>query len=306
MLMQTSDSGLEEAGAQGVPNADCDTPTQTSSELPQQPVQPPSYYIFVNNLGQTVIPPLPPLPPYAKREDCYYGLGWVIDVEFCKTFWPKYLKRELPVGSEEDSTVDSCIHTVMKSVPILSGHRAIYPWLITIDQPHLDKPMIPPPDPEFEGEVINDNYRLSMCFAFNVNWRTKNVRPSRKQYSRLKKIFEGTDMYQRAAPTIAHLKEVAEYVKRFGVSTKLYINPLNSLKESFYVGGILFSCLYVKKVKDIFAAGGRYDSLIKEQRPKIGGNVNRCPARQGINRTCINARGTRNARRCHGQSARAQ
>lgn len=80
-------------------------------------------------------------------------------------------------------------------------------------------------------------------------------------------------MYQRAAPTIAHLKEVAEYVKRFGVSTKLYINPLNSLKESFYVGGILFSCLYVKKVKDIFAAGGRYDSLIKEQRPKIGGNV---------------------------------
>lgn len=94
-----------------------------------------------------------------------------------------------------------------------------------------------------------------------------------KAFTRLKKIFEGTDMYQRAAPTIAHLKEVAEYMKRLGVSTKLYINPLNSLKESFYVGGILFSCLYVKKVKDIFAAGGRYDSLIKEQRPKIGGSV---------------------------------
>jgi translation initiation factor 2-alpha kinase 4 len=80
-------------------------------------------------------------------------------------------------------------------------------------------------------------------------------------------------MYQRAAPTIAHLKEVAEYSKRLGVSTKLYINPLNSLKESFYVGGILFSCLYDKKMKDVFAAGGRYDHLIKEQRPKIGGQV---------------------------------
>ncbi|KAG3181089.1 hypothetical protein PC129_g25400, partial [Phytophthora cactorum] len=30
-------------------------------------------------------------------------------------------------------------------------------------------------------------------------------------------------------------------------------------------------CLYDKKVKDVFAAGGRYDHLIKEQRPKMGG-----------------------------------
>lgn len=80
-------------------------------------------------------------------------------------------------------------------------------------------------------------------------------------------------MYQRAASTIAHLKEVAEYTKRLGVSTKLYINPLNSLKESFYVGGILFSCLYDRKMKDVFAGGGRYDHLIKEQRPKIGGQI---------------------------------
>lgn len=72
-------------------------------------------------------------------------------------------------------------------------------------------------------------------------------------------------MYQRAAPTIAHLKEVVEYTKRLKVSAKLYVNPLNSLKESFYTGGILFSCLHDKR-KDIFAAGGRYDHLIKEQR----------------------------------------
>lgn len=92
-----------------------------------------------------------------------------------------------------------------------------------------------------------------------------------KTFSKLKTIFEGSDMYQRASPTIAHLKEVAEYCKRLGVGTKIYVNPLNSLKEGFYVGGILFSCLYDKKVKDVFAAGGRYDHLIKEQRPKIGG-----------------------------------
>lgn len=92
-----------------------------------------------------------------------------------------------------------------------------------------------------------------------------------KTFSKLKTIFEGSDMYQRASSTIAHLKEVVEYLKRLGVHTKLYINPLNSLKEGFYTGGILFSCLYDKKSKDVFAAGGRYDSLIREQRPRIGG-----------------------------------
>ncbi|KAI5461476.1 anticodon binding domain of tRNAs-domain-containing protein [Mariannaea sp. PMI_226] len=93
-----------------------------------------------------------------------------------------------------------------------------------------------------------------------------------KTFSKLKTLFEGSDMFQRASSTIAHLKEVVEYTKRLQVGTKLYINPLNSLKENFYTGGILFSCLYDKKVKDAFvvAAGGRYDHLIKEQRPKTG------------------------------------
>lgn len=92
-----------------------------------------------------------------------------------------------------------------------------------------------------------------------------------KTFSKLKQLFEGSDMYQRASSTIAHLKEVVEYSKRFGVHTKIYINPLNSIKESFYTGGILFACLYDRKLKDVFAAGGRYDSLIKEQRPRTGG-----------------------------------
>lgn len=52
----------------------------------------------------------------------------------------------------------------------------------------------------------------------------------------------------------------------------MYVTPLNTLNEGFFPGGILFSCLYDRKVKDVFAAGGRYDGLIKEHRPKIGSN----------------------------------
>jgi translation initiation factor 2-alpha kinase 4 len=54
------------------------------------------------------------------------------------------------------------------------------------------------------------------------------------------------------------------------VRSRVFINPLGSLKEKFYKGSILFSCLYDSKRRDVFAAGGRYDSLIREYRPRIG------------------------------------
>lgn len=121
---------------------------------------------------------------------------------------------------------------------------------------------------DFRGKQNQHAGRLKKCTHTSITLDT----PS-KAFAKLKMLFEGSDMYQRASSTLAHLKEVTEYTKRFGVATKVYVNPLNSLKESFYVGGILFSCLYDKRVKDVFAAGGRYDHLIKEHRPRIGGRA---------------------------------
>ncbi|KAI5862893.1 serine/threonine-protein kinase gcn2 [Durotheca rogersii] len=91
-----------------------------------------------------------------------------------------------------------------------------------------------------------------------------------KAFSKLKTIFEGNRLYERLQPTLAHLKDVVEYTKRFGVHAKIYICPLSSVKANFFSGGMLFQCLYDKKVKDVFAAGGRYDSLIKSHHPKNG------------------------------------
>jgi len=65
---------------------------------------------------------------------------------------------------------------------------------------------------------------------------------------------------------------VIEYTKLFDVHTKIYVNPLGSLNEKFYKGGVIFSCLFDRKIKDVFAAGGRYDSLIREHRHKTGTN----------------------------------
>ncbi|KAK4230422.1 anticodon binding domain of tRNAs-domain-containing protein [Podospora fimiseda] len=92
-----------------------------------------------------------------------------------------------------------------------------------------------------------------------------------KAIAKIRTLFEGTEFAQRVSSILAHLKDVLQYAKKFGVMSKVYIAPLSSINESFFRGGILFACLYDKKVKDVFAAGGRYDSLIKEHRPKIGG-----------------------------------
>ena len=96
-----------------------------------------------------------------------------------------------------------------------------------------------------------------------------------KAFQKLKIIFEGTDTFEKSASAIAHLRDVIEYTKRFDVTTKIYINPLSSLKEKFCKGGIIFSCLYDRKVRDVFAAGGRYDSLIRENRHKTGNHEDR-------------------------------
>jgi eukaryotic translation initiation factor 2-alpha kinase 4 len=94
-----------------------------------------------------------------------------------------------------------------------------------------------------------------------------------KAFQKLKALFEGTDAFERASSAIAHLNEVVEYLKRLEVHSKVFVNPLSSLKEKFYKGGILFSCLYDTKRKDVFAAGGRYDSLVREHRPRIGSHM---------------------------------
>ncbi|KAL1902668.1 eukaryotic translation initiation factor 2-alpha kinase [Sporothrix stenoceras] len=94
-----------------------------------------------------------------------------------------------------------------------------------------------------------------------------------KAYAKLKTLFEGTDTYERASSTLAHLREVYEYCKRMGVASKIYVCPLNTWNEAFFSGGVMFSCLLDKKVKDVFAAGGRYDGLIKEYRPRFGSNL---------------------------------
>lgn len=99
-----------------------------------------------------------------------------------------------------------------------------------------------------------------------------------KAVPRLKTLFEGADYINRSQATFEHLRRVIEHTKAFGVKRKIYISPLSSLNEKFYRGGILFQCLFDTKCRDVLAAGGRYDSLIEEHRPRIKGQFSGCRA----------------------------
>lgn len=94
-----------------------------------------------------------------------------------------------------------------------------------------------------------------------------------KVSQRLNSVFEGTGYFGQASSTLAHISAVVTYLKRFGVKRKIYINPLGSLNEKFYKEGLLFQCLYDNKKRDVFAAGGRYDRLIRDFVPKTQGRA---------------------------------
>ncbi|KAL9000043.1 MAG: hypothetical protein Q9169_001288 [Polycauliona sp. 2 TL-2023] len=79
--------------------------------------------------------------------------------------------------------------------------------------------------------------------------------------SRLRSMFRGTGDLES---TFSHLQAVSIYLERFHVKRKVYVNPLVSYNEKFYRGNFLFQCVYDSKKKNVFAAGGRYDQLIKE------------------------------------------
>lgn len=67
----------------------------------------------------------------------------------------------------------------------------------------------------------------------------------------------------------AHMHAVTAYLARLNVQRSVFVSPLSSYNEAFYRGNLLFQCLYTynQKKRSVFAAGGRYDQLIRDHQP---------------------------------------
>ncbi|KAL8690904.1 MAG: hypothetical protein Q9218_003756 [Villophora microphyllina] len=97
--------------------------------------------------------------------------------------------------------------------------------------------------------------------------------------ARLRSRFQSTASLES---TLSHLQAVAIYLERFNVQRKVYINPLGSYNEKFYRGNVLFQCVHDSKKKNVFAAGGRYDSLIREHQLIQNPNIPQSPHGDGV------------------------
>ena len=64
--------------------------------------------------------------------------------------------------------------------------------------------------------------------------------------------------------SFSHLHNILLYLSRMDVTRKVYLSPLSSYNEKFYRGHAFFQCLYDRKRRAVFAAGGRYDRLIRD------------------------------------------
>jgi len=85
-----------------------------------------------------------------------------------------------------------------------------------------------------------------------------------KALTRLRSILRNTVYLE---PIFAHMRAVTKYLDRLNVRRKIYISPLSSYNEMFYRGNLLFQCLYDQKRRSVFAAGGRYDQLVRDHQP---------------------------------------
>ncbi|ORY09929.1 kinase-like protein [Clohesyomyces aquaticus] len=103
-----------------------------------------------------------------------------------------------------------------------------------------------------------------------------------KAFSKLRRIFQGTKHLDQSQAIFAHLGSVVGYMKHWNIRRKVYISPLSSFNEKFYSGGILFQCLFDTKQREVLAAGGRYDRLIEEYRPKGLGASNAAVGYHGV------------------------
>ena len=89
------------------------------------------------------------------------------------------------------------------------------------------------------------------------DWRE----PMEKAINRLRLLLPSSMSIEGV---FAHLVELVSHLRRMGVRHTLYICPLSSYNEKFYRGEVLYQCLHDRKKRAVFAAGGRYDQLIRD------------------------------------------
>lgn len=92
--------------------------------------------------------------------------------------------------------------------------------------------------------------------AFNLNDEVSAV------HRRLERLFP-LDQRTRLAKAVSQISDVVATARFFGVQRRFLFSPLLAQSSSLYRGGVLFTVVRAGKRRDVVAAGGRYDGLLK-------------------------------------------
>ncbi|SPO23931.1 related to GCN2 - ser/thr protein kinase [Ustilago trichophora] len=92
--------------------------------------------------------------------------------------------------------------------------------------------------------------------AFNLNDEVGAV------HRRLERLFP-LDQRTRLAKAVSQISDVVATARFFGVQRRFLFSPLLAQSNSLYKGGVLFTVVRAGKRRDVVAAGGRYDALLK-------------------------------------------
>ncbi|SNX86378.1 related to GCN2 - ser/thr protein kinase [Melanopsichium pennsylvanicum] len=92
--------------------------------------------------------------------------------------------------------------------------------------------------------------------AFNLNDEVGAV------HRRLERLFP-LEQRTRLAKAVSQISDVVATARFFGVQRKFLFSPLLAQSNTLYKGGVLFTVVRAGKRRDVVAAGGRYDSLLK-------------------------------------------
>ncbi|KAB8349460.1 hypothetical protein FH972_023487 [Carpinus fangiana] len=96
----------------------------------------------------------------------------------------------------------------------------------------------------------------------------------KKSYARLQVLLPDSHHREALDHIFRDLQELDTKLKLLGVKRHVYWSPLSSFNDTFYRDAVMFQCLFDGKKRDVLAAGGRYDSLVEDHRPKYAGGPN--------------------------------
>ena len=80
---------------------------------------------------------------------------------------------------------------------------------------------------------------------------------------RLAKVMVDSPYLKKIDDSLSHIFKTLNFLKPLEVFRNIVISPLSSYNNSFYKGGIMFQAVYDDgSIRNLIAAGGRYDNLI--------------------------------------------